>query len=287
LDFPTMLRLIAVVCLVVVVVHGQPCGQTPVAPNLTQKVEELVGGSVAVPYSWPWQVVWCQKSSSGGGCSLMCGGSVIDNNWVVTAGHCVYGNTGRPGNFAVKVGVFDESSSTETGESVINVKSIHLHPQYRPNPVPSNDIALIELATPITYSDHIQPVCLAASDANVAEQPNSGWTTGWGTTSAGGQISRQLRQVQVPFVNATTCTRDYPGDINQAVMLCAGVQGRDSCQGDSGGPLVVQKSNRWYLVGLTSWGEGCAARNKPGVYGRVSAFCSFVAQTTGNTVQCS
>jgi secreted trypsin-like serine protease len=83
--------------------------------------------------------------SVGGGCSLLCGGSVIDTNWVVTAGHCVYGNTGRPGNFAVKAGVFDESSSTETGEMVINVASIHLHPNYVPNPVPHHDIALIEV----------------------------------------------------------------------------------------------------------------------------------------------
>jgi secreted trypsin-like serine protease len=71
---------------------------------------EIVGGTVAVPYSWPWQVVWCTGGGFDARCQLECGGTVIDNNWVMTAGHCVYGQTTRPQNFRIKAGVFDERS---------------------------------------------------------------------------------------------------------------------------------------------------------------------------------
>jgi len=269
--------------------QSTPCGQTPVQPNLTAKRDatgHIVGGHDAVPYSWPWQIVWCKKGWLNT-CSLMCGGSILSNNWVVTAGHCVDGHTNSPGNFAVKAGVFDETRHDEAGEVVVDVKSIHLHPQYIGAPVPRWDIALIELKTPITFGTHIQPVCLPATDDAVVVEPNTAWVSGWGTTSEQGQISHHLKQVQVPFVNLDTCTSEYPNDIFSDTMICAGRQGADTCQGDSGGPLVVNNNGSWNLFGLTSWGYGCAENRHPGVYSRVNAYCSFIAETTGNTVTCN
>jgi len=262
------------------------CGQTPVAPNLGSKGEHVVGGTNAVPYSWPWQIVWCEKGWFGG-CSLECGGSVVDNNWVITAGHCVEGSTNSPNNFKVKAGVFKEGSDNEAGEVEVEVKAIHLHPKFSDHEVPLWDIALIELKSPITFSNHIQPVCLPTADDTVAVEPNSAWVTGWGTTSEGGSISETLRQVKVPFVSMTTCKKDYPNDVDDQVMICAGRQGIDTCQGDSGGPLVVQNAkNAWYMYGLTSWGYGCAENGHPGVYSRVTAYCDWIAQTTNNVVKC-
>lgn len=139
------------------------CGQTPVKPNLSGEEDKIVGGKIATPYSWPWQVVWCEygmvffssqmacqnlktvqtrqcvqrcvpyhylsycivkeiskpqprapsyRPPSGwfGSCDLECGGSVVAENWVVTAGHCVYGED-SPSNFRVKTGVFEEDST--------------------------------------------------------------------------------------------------------------------------------------------------------------------------------
>jgi transmembrane serine protease 2 len=265
----------------------QKCGTTPVAPNLsigtwmvnnTNLHNDIVGGAVATAYSWPWQVVWCYMSGST--CSLMCGGSVIGTNWVMTAGHCVEGYTNQPSTFRVKSGVFTQTSSNEVGEMVSRVKRIVLHPQYSDKNNPINDIALIELQDPVTFSNHIQPVCLPSSDT-VAVEPNLAWATGWGTTSSGGSVSSTLRQVQVPFVSQTTCSRAYSNSIT-SVMVCAGKQGKDSCQGDSGGPLVVKNKNGyWFQYGITSWGYGCAAAGYPGVYGRTSSFCSFIQSTTG------
>uniref|UniRef100_A0A914V6H3 limulus clotting factor C n=2 Tax=Plectus sambesii TaxID=2011161 RepID=A0A914V6H3_9BILA len=265
----------------------QQCGQTPVPPNLGSKEgnEEIVGGTNAQPYSWPWQVVWCK--SGWFGCSLECGGSVIDNGWVVTAGHCVYGSTNSPSSFRVKVGVYSEDSSSESGEQVLEVQAIHLHPKYQANPDPQWDIALIELKTQVAYTNHIQPVCLPSKDSTVVVEPNSAWVTGWGTTTEDGSISKTLRQVKVPFVNPPTCEIDYPHTINEEVMICAGQKNLDTCQGDSGGPLVVQNPNgTWYMYGLTSFGQGCAEYKHPGIYSRVTAYCDWIAQTTSNKVQC-
>jgi len=268
-------------------VVAQQCGQTPVPPNVNKEgVDEIVGGTNAVPYSWPWQVVWCSHSGWFGSCSLECGGSVVDNGWVITAGHCVEGYTNSPGSFRVKVGVFNQGSSSEAGEQVLEVKAIHLHPKYNPDPDPVWDIALIELKAPVAYTDHIQPVCLPLHDSNIVVEPNSAWVTGWGTTSEDGEISDTLKQVKVPFVNWTTCESEYPNEINEQVHICAGRAGVDTCQGDSGGPLVVQTNGTWFMYGLTSFGTGCAEYRHPGVYSRVTAYCDWIAQTTGNKVQC-
>jgi len=269
---------------------GQSCGTTPIAPNLNigqgAPSDFIVGGTEARANSWPWQIVWCRKS--GTTCSLSCGGSVVHNNWVITAGHCVFGNTGTPQNFAIKAGVHDQTCNNANCATQVNVQSIHLHPQYNSNTL-VNDIALIRLATPLTYGTTIQPVCLPNADASVTVSPNRAWTTGWGTTrvGGGGAVATRLNQVHVPFVNHTVCNSNYNNQVTQSVMTCAGAAGIDSCQGDSGGPLVRQGTgNNWYLYGITSWGQGCANAGYPGVYARTSAFCAWISQTTGGDVTC-
>jgi len=281
-----LLALFALGCLAnFALAQNASCGVPMIQPSLNQT--KIVGGTIAVPYSWPWQVVWCEEYNNK--CSLECGGTVIGTHWVMTAGHCVYGSTNRPQNFRVKTGVFDELLTNETGEVVHQVKSITLHPKYKPNPDPQWDISLIEMVDDITMGQHVQPICIpmTGKDDTFIAEPNTAWGTGWGTTSEGGQISKPLRQVNVPFVNYQTCTSEYGKDIQQNIMVCAGVQGKDTCQGDSGGPLQQQnKYGVWFQYGLTSFGEGCAEKGYPGIYSRASAYCDFIANTTMNAVTC-
>uniref|UniRef100_A0AC34PYZ5 Peptidase S1 domain-containing protein n=1 Tax=Panagrolaimus sp. JU765 TaxID=591449 RepID=A0AC34PYZ5_9BILA len=249
-------KLLVFLAILAPILAQQKCGQTPISPNLNS-TGKIVGGTIAEPYSWPWQVVWC--SNGWFGCDLECGGSVIGTHWVMTAGHCVDGNVNNPGGFRVKTGVYDERKKNEVGEVVHEVKKIYLHPKYQAYPDPLWDIALIEMVQDITFGDHVQPICLPTHDNATIVEPNTAWGTGWGTTNEGGDISNKLRQVNVPFVNYKTCEDEYPGDITEQVMVCAGKAGKDTCQGDSGGPLVVKSAKgSWFQYGITSFGAGCA-----------------------------
>ena len=258
------------------------CGTTPVQPDVSG--QKIVGGTEAVPYSWPWQIVLCVNSWIGSSCSLECGGSVIDNDWVSTAAHCVDGSEDQPSKFKVRAGVFVHSDNSETGEQYVTVAKIYKNPHYD-HPIYAYDIALIQLATPLNFTDHIQPVCIPANDSDVVVAGNKAWMTGWGTTSEEGSIPRKLHQVQIPFTSQDYCDQTYNGEVDDQTMFCAGEEpqgGVDTCQGDSGGPAVVQdKNGKWFMYGITSWGQGCAERNEPGVYSRVASYCDFMEKSMG------
>ena len=103
------------------------------------------------------------------------------------------------------------------------------------------------------------------------------WITGWGRLSSGGASPDKLQQVSVPIASRARCDRAYPRRIDDS-MICAGLDqgGIDSCQGDSGGPMVCETGGRYYLQGVTSWGDGCASPGKFGVYAKVKFFLTWI-----------
>jgi len=254
-------------------------------------MQSIVGGNTAIPYSWPWQISWCQGSSWSNQCSPICGGSILSNNWIVTAGHCVYDSeTGRakdPRLFKVKAGIYEVYSTREVGQQTIAVQQIILHPQYSAVWDPVNDIALVRLAYPLNFTNHIRPICIPNYDAT-PNSPSTAVVSGWGVTRyGGGSVSQQLQQVTVPFVNFNTCNRAYGNVLNNNQVICAGETGKDSCQGDSGGPLVAQSTNGlFYQYGIVSFGQGCGKKNYPGVYTRVSTYCPWIRSMTNGEVAC-
>uniref|UniRef100_A0A667Y5X2 Peptidase S1 domain-containing protein n=1 Tax=Myripristis murdjan TaxID=586833 RepID=A0A667Y5X2_9TELE len=151
------------------------------------------------------------------------------------------------------------------------VERILLNENYN-NKTNDQDIALLKLTLlRVYYSDAVRPACLPAFD-QIFSPGTKCWTSGFGTTEAGAG-SKDLMEVTVDIIDRTVCNSRnvYRGAVSKN-MLCAGDLngGKDSCQGDSGGPLVCQGNDqRWYVVGITSWGESCGLRNKPGVYTNV------------------
>ncbi|XP_078051481.1 trypsin-1-like [Augochlora pura] len=236
----------------------------------------VVGGKEANPGQFPWQVSlqWGVVSTS-----HFCGGSIINSQWVVTAGHCVDAvpNYGR---FIVKAGKHS-LKSTESAEQTVAVIKSFVHEKYPGNVAP-NDIALLKLAKPLTLNKNVQPISLPAAGSiptgNVL-------LSGWGSTSRTNSpiMPDTLQYASLPLVDLATCKKAIekltgPSPLDP-VNVCSGplTGGYSACSGDSGGPLVLNNNGKNELVGIVSWGiVPCGTTGAPSVYTRTSAFNAWI-----------
>ncbi|XP_022524970.1 serine protease 33 isoform X1 [Astyanax mexicanus] len=233
----------------------------------------IVGGTDASEGHWPWQVDIQKKSEH------ICGGTLISENWVLSAAHC-FPNPSDVSPYNVYAGRL-QLHGWNPHEMERQIKQIVVPFGYTDAEL-GEDIALVMLSSPVTWSEVIQPICLPDSDMQFAEGTQC-TITGWGDIRDG--VSLQgvgtLQQVQVPIIGQSACQEMFTGEKFgiRHDMICAGYKegGKDSCQGDSGGPLVcLSESGKWVQAGIVSFGLGCAQPNRPGVYARVSAFSSFI-----------
>ncbi|TGZ58392.1 hypothetical protein CRM22_009673 [Opisthorchis felineus] len=255
------------------------CGVAPKQKTVS-KIARLIGGMPVTLGQWPWVVsLW----DSG---EFKCGASVLNKNWLLTAAHCFVKDF-TPSTWHAVVGdlLLDRFDAQEQR---VDVKQIHIHPGYRSRGRYDNDIALIELKSPIIYGRTAIPICLESPDSQTsveadALEANSNVTcyiAGWGRSETQA-VSNELRQLKLSFLNLAQCneTEAYKGKLTSS-MLCAGYMsgGKDSCKGDSGGPLMCQeeKSGRWFQLGIVSFGKQCAAPGTPGLYSRVSVFLDWI-----------
>ncbi|KAI1884808.1 hypothetical protein AGOR_G00230320 [Albula goreensis] len=235
----------------------------------------IVGGQDAPEGSWPWQV---SLHLSG---RYTCGGSLINNQWVLSAAHCVR-NTDAA-DWTVFVGRQSQTGPNPNEESRA-VAQIVSHPSYDSDSS-DNDVALLRLSSPVEFTDYILPVCLAADSSSFHTGTDS-WVTGFGLTEENGAIANVLQEVEVPVIGNRQCNCLYGVGAITDNMICAGLLqgGKDSCQGDSGGPMVHKQNSVWVQSGVVSFGVGCARPNFPGVYARVSRYQSWItSEVTGPT----
>nr|XP_005987307.2 PREDICTED: transmembrane protease serine 4-like isoform X1 [Latimeria chalumnae] len=228
--------------------------------------DRIVGGTDTQIESWPWQVSLQYNEQH------TCGGIIINPRWIVTAAHCFPSEYDQTDHWKVIAGISILSSSN--GVPVAKVYTNGLYDSIRND----NDIALIKLKLPLTFSDSIKPACLPNYKQTLVAGSRL-WVTGWGYTKENGVISNQLQEAELSFIDLEVCNSNtiYGGQITKN-MLCAGYLkgGTDACQGDSGGPLVYNNNKQWQLVGIVSWGSGCARKNKPGVYCNVEKFLDWI-----------
>ena len=182
-------------------------------------------------------------------------------------------------NILLRLGAHFRTTGTLGTEQDIDVAEIYRHEKYHSPQTYSHDIALLKLAKPAKLGKGVGLVCLPDSNLPlpIDNSYQKCWITGWGRLASGGASPTKLMQVDVPLVSKTRCLKAYPGKIHDS-MLCAGLDqgGVDACQGDSGGPLVCEYNGKWQLEGVTSWGYGCAAPGKFGVYASVRYLSSWV-----------
>ncbi|GFQ65023.1 limulus clotting factor C [Trichonephila clavata] len=253
----------------------------------------IVNGNATDVGQWPWQAGIARYLPDYNQWFLLCGGSLLNERWVITAAHCVtYAGTILtidPDKFQVYLGKFHrQDSKDDEYVQVRKIQEIHIYPDYDPGLFDA-DIALLQLDSPVQLNSRVQPICLPTEQStrdNLVEGKR-GVVTGWGMNE-NETYSETLQQAVLPVVARERCEKGYAeSDLPLTVtenMFCAGFEaGRsDACSGDSGGPMVFtddsSKERKWVLEGIVSWGspQGCGNPKQYGGFTTVSKFLDWI-----------
>ncbi|XP_022669485.1 serine proteinase stubble-like [Varroa destructor] len=241
----------------------------------------IVGGDLTRFGKWPWMISLRQFKKNT--FVHKCGAALLNEYWAVSAAHCVHNVS--PNDILLRLGEYDLSGHDKEplGHIERRVQIVATHPKFDAHTF-EYDLALMRFYEPVSFADNIVPICIA--DGNETYVGQSAVVTGWGRLYEDGPLPSILQKVQVPIITNKECERMYrkAGFIEDIpdIFICAGLSagGKDSCEGDSGGPLVLrdEDSGAWNLIGIISWGIGCAVPNQPGVYTRITRFADWMKQ---------
>lgn len=249
-------------------------------------------GERAIRGQFPWVVSLVYKNFRGDRAHL-CGGALISRDHVVTAAHCLAGTRG----YNLDEVLLGQNDLKGEGGRLVSVSEAIPHPAFTNYPVAQFDIAILKLSESVEFTDYIRPICLtnpqtAARSTQTLEEEEEGQDSivaGWGRTEVGWS-SDFLLFTHLTTLNNTYCSTLYQRAIQQGRLgpidefsilesqLCAaGEEKSDSCNGDSGGPIFTQhEDERWYLLGVVSFGTNTCDSSLPGVYSRLTSFIPWL-----------
>jgi len=266
----------------------------------------IVGGEEADVGEYPWLALLGYTTGRGGKPQWKCGGSLIGDQHVLTAAHCV---TGLPGSFSltkIRLGEHDITKDrdcpilstfgcNDDGVQDFDIENVTIHEQYNKPNVFQNDIAIVKLKRKVTRNEFVKPICLPYED-NVKEDYNFAkigekletWVAGWGATDPRGRhTADRLQKINMTVFDGERCRETYKkrgGVLSEESQICVGGEkGRDSCVGDSGSGLMTSDPvpgrgiGTWKLIGVVSFGPRiCGTENVPGVYSRVRHYIKWI-----------
>lgn len=257
---------------------GSTCGKQSIPPR-SSLTSRIFGGTDAVANSWPWMIIFYQvtkcssPSAASSACYTVCGGTIISNNYILTAAHCI--DTTNVDSITIIAGMHQQSSTTESNtRQVRSVSNIYIHPNYDTVNY-FNDIALIRVNISFAYTTYVQPACLPVTDPTADDEVI---IAGWGTNRLDGEVSDILKQAYTTVIG--DCS-SYWTQIQESSQICvANLDSGDSaCHGDSGGPLLYLNNNQYVVAGVASYGYTCntaGTNNLPNVYTRVSNYKTWI-----------
>ncbi|XP_055529572.1 transmembrane protease serine 9-like [Wyeomyia smithii] len=230
--------------------HNPPqCGIPQIGGN-----ELILNGQETSPGDWPWHVaIYHRKGRS---TEFVCGASIINDRFVLTAAHCVInainGFVLAPSRFVVRMGIHDLNIVNPRSVQQHEVEKIHTFENFTKF---VDDIALIQLSTIIRFNDYVQPVCVNLEPNITGEY---GTVVGWGLTE-NDETAAILRKVDLPVIDHIVCLksdRTFFGRTLDDRLFCAGfTNGTGVCNGDSGGGMFFKRANSWFLGGIVAFSQ--------------------------------
>ncbi|XP_058798842.1 acrosin-like [Phymastichus coffea] len=257
------------------------CGQT------IKKQPRIAGGETALPGEFPWLV------SIGIKAGHICGGTIVNKRFILTAAHCFCGRNGLKEKSLIRVtlGEYNLAEPEYPAAIVVGIKKIIVHENFTCGKY-LNDVVLLEVSEPIEWSESVQPACLPLAEGYVGHSTFTGQSAiaaGWGWLGESPELiykkSKVLQKVEVNVVEDQTCNDWYASQGKKTQLkrgqMCAGHEegARDACGADSGGPLMLNDNgDRTMVIGIVSSGIGCARRRLPGIYTRISEFVPWIIE---------